>query len=440
MRDILLFLIIVGSIPFIFRRPFFGVLMWCWVSYMLPQSHTWGFMFEFPVAMLIGVTTIFAFFISNEPKKIALEKPIIWLFVFYIMVFLSWILHDKTPFINELAIKVFKVQFFTLVILAMLTSRKRIELALLVVALSIGFYGVKGGVFTIFTGGEFRVYGPSGSFFKENNAMAVTNLMVAPVFVYFSANQSDKRLKYLLLLCAVLMVVAAFGSQSRGAFLAVIACALFLLAKTNKKLISFVILLALLPAVYNFMPDNWHQRMGTIFVDEEAGEVRESSSASRLNAWRAGVNMSFSHPFSRGFNAETPSNFIIYAPDPNDFVAFHSNYIQVLGKHGWMAFISYLMVFLATWRIASKVIMMSKNVESLKWAGLLCRYLQVSLVAYLVGGAFLSLAYFDLPYHFVITIISVYVIVKKELSKIHAVDERKNYLLSRAEHDREITM
>jgi probable O-glycosylation ligase (exosortase A-associated) len=400
---------------------------------MLPHSHAWGFMYDFPVAMLIGITTIIAYFISKEPTKIALEKPIFWLFMFYVMVFFSWLLHDKTPFINELAMKVLKVQFFTLIILAMLTSRKRIELALLVVALSIGFYGIKGGVFTIVTGGAFRVYGPSGSFFQENNAMAVTNLMVAPVFVYFSAMQSDKRLKYLFLLGAVLMVVAAFGSQSRGAFLAVIACALFLLLKTNKKLVSFVILLALLPAVYSFMPDSWHERMGTIVVDEEAGEVRESSSASRLNAWRAGLNMSFSHPFSQGFNAETPSNFMIYAPNPNDFVAFHSNYIQVLGKHGWLALICYLMVFFATWRIANKIITMSKNVESLKWAGLLCRYLQVSLVAYLVGGAFLSLAYFDLPYHFVITVVSVYIIVKKELGEIHAVDERKNYLFDRAE-------
>jgi hypothetical protein len=55
------------------------------------------------------------------------------------------------------------------------------------------------------------------------------------------------------------------------------------------------------------------------------------------------------------------------------------------------------------------------------------------LVAYLVGGAFLSLAYFDLPYHFVITVVSVYIIVKKELGEIHAVDERKNYLFDRAE-------
>ncbi|MFC6669020.1 putative O-glycosylation ligase, exosortase A system-associated [Marinobacterium aestuariivivens] len=431
MRDILLLIIITGSIPLIFRRPFFGVLMWCWVSYMLPQTHTWGFMQSFPVAMVIGIATIVAFLMSREPKVIPFEKPIVWLFVFYLMMFLSWVLHDKTPFVNMLAMKVFKIQLMTLVILAMLTSRKRIELALLVVALSIGFYGIKGGVFTILTGGEFRVYGPSESFFEENNAMAVTNLMVAPIFVYFSAIQTDKRIKYLFLLCASLMVIAAFGSQSRGAFLTIIACALFLLAKSNKKLVSFVVILTLLPTVYAFMPDHWHQRMSTIFVDEEVGEVRDGSSASRLNAWRAGINMSFSHPFSQGFNAETPSNFLIYAPNPNDFVAFHSNYIQVLGKHGWLAFISYLMVFLFTWIMASKITRMTKNIESLHWAGLLCRYLQVSLVAYFVGGAFLSLAYFDLPYHFVITITAVYVIVKKEVSKLHAENKNKKWSYER---------
>jgi hypothetical protein len=83
------------------------------------------------------------------------------------------------------------------------------------------------------------------------------------------------------------------------------------------------------------------------------------------------------------------------------------------------------MVFLFTWIMSNKVIRITKDVEALKWASLLCRYLQVSLVAYIVGGAFLSLAYFDLPYHFVITITAVYVIVKKELGKIHAADESK---------------
>ncbi|MEH6648947.1 MAG: putative O-glycosylation ligase, exosortase A system-associated [Motiliproteus sp.] len=417
MRDILLFLVIIGSIPLMFRRPFIGVLVWCWISYMAPHRLTWGFMYDFPIAMLVAVFAISAYMIANEPKKIPMEPPIIWLLLFYSMMFLSWLFHDKTIVTNMLAMKVLKVQVFTLIILAMLTTRKRIELALWAVALSIGYYGIKGGVFTISTGGAYRVYGPSGSFFEENNALAITNLMAVPVFIYLSTTLKNKYLQYLTLLAALLMVLAVFGSHSRGALLAISACTFFLWTKTNRKVVSMVVMLALLPAVYNFMPDNWHERMATIFVNEQAGEERDASANSRLNAWKAGYNMSLSHVFSRGFNAETRQNFFIYAPNPNDFVAFHSNYIQVLGKHGWFAFICYLMVFVSSWHLGSKVIRETKGVESLKWAGLLCRYLQVSIVAYMVGGTFLSLAYFDLPYHFVITIVAVSQLVKKELSK-----------------------
>lgn len=389
---------------------------------MAPHRLTWGFMFDFPVAMLVAVFALAAYLISKEPRRIPMEKPIIWLILFYVMMFLSWLLHDKTAFTNLLAMKVVKVQLFTLVILAMLTTRKRIEAALWVVALSIGYFGIKGGVFTLVTGGAFRVWGPPGGFFEENNAMAVTNLMVIPIFIYLSTTLTNKYFKYLAVAGAALMAIAVFGSHSRGALLAIAACSLFLWAKSNRKVISMVVMLALLPGVYNFMPENWHQRMATIFVDEEVGDERDASANSRLNAWQAGINMSLSHPFSQGFNAETRENFMLYAPNPNDFVAFHSNYIQVLGKHGWFALICYLMVFLSTWLLGNHVVTQTKNIESLKWAGTLCRYLQVSIVAYMVGGAFLSLAYFDLPYHFVVTIVAVYMIVQNEIKQMNHQD------------------
>ena len=60
MRDILLFIILVGAIPLIFKRPFIGVLFWCWISYMAPHQLTWGFMYDYPVAQMMGIVTILA--------------------------------------------------------------------------------------------------------------------------------------------------------------------------------------------------------------------------------------------------------------------------------------------------------------------------------------------------------------------------------------------
>ena len=45
---------------------------------------------------------------------------------------------------------------------------------------------------------------------------------------------------------------------------------------------------------------------------------------------------------------------------------------------------------------------------------------QVSLVGYAVGGAFLSLTYFDLPYYIVLILVVLEVHVKKQLGEIAA--------------------
>lgn len=57
------------------------------------------------------------------------------------------------------------------------------------------------------------------------------------------------------------------------------------------------------------------------------------------------------------------------------------------------------------WRSANKIIKLTQKYKSDKWAYDLASMLQVSLVGYTTGGAFLGLAYFDLPYHIIIMIV-----------------------------------
>ena len=55
---------------------------------------------------------------------------------------------------------------------------------MLVIALSIGFYGVKGGIFTIVTGGVYRVQGPPGTFIAGNNEIGLAIAMTIPLLCY----------------------------------------------------------------------------------------------------------------------------------------------------------------------------------------------------------------------------------------------------------------
>jgi putative inorganic carbon (HCO3(-)) transporter len=50
MRDAILFLMIMGALPFAFKRPVIGIFLWTWVSLMNPHRLTYGFAYSFPFA------------------------------------------------------------------------------------------------------------------------------------------------------------------------------------------------------------------------------------------------------------------------------------------------------------------------------------------------------------------------------------------------------
>ena len=93
------------------------------------------------------------------------------------------------------------------------------------------------------------------------------------------------------------------------------------------------------------------------------------------------------------------STFAIWAPNPTDVHAAHSIYFSILADHGWPGLILYVLILGLTWRRLSKVIKLTINNKDLYAENLLARMVQVSLIAYMSGGAFLSLSYFDLPWH-----------------------------------------
>ena len=50
MRDYLIILIVLASLPIGLFRPFYGLLVYAWISYMNPHMLAWSFGRDFPVA------------------------------------------------------------------------------------------------------------------------------------------------------------------------------------------------------------------------------------------------------------------------------------------------------------------------------------------------------------------------------------------------------
>ena len=80
--------------------------------------------------------------------------------------------------------KVAKIQLMIFVTLMLMQSKERINLLVWVMTLSLAFYGVKGGIFTILHGGVYHVRGPAGSFIGGDNEMGLALVMTIPLLRY----------------------------------------------------------------------------------------------------------------------------------------------------------------------------------------------------------------------------------------------------------------
>ena len=412
MRDLVLTLFIVGMLPMIFTQPHLGVLVWSWLGYMNPHRMTWGFAYSFPFVQLVALVTIAALFVSKEPKRFPWTPiTVTWL------AFIFWMtLTTVTALDTELAWpewqRMIKTQMLVGVTLLVITNKERLNLLVWVVGLSIAFFGIKGGVFTLLTGGKYLVWGPPKSFIAGNNEIAFAILLSVPLLRYLQVHAPNKWVRRALAVGMALCLVAVAGSYSRGAFLAAGAMLIFLWLRTRRKALTGTLLAIVAAGTIVFMPAEWTDRMSTIQTYEEDG-----SAMGRINAWTFAFNLANSRPLvGGGFDTFTQELFQLYAPNPDNWVDAHSIFFEVLGEHGYPGLLLFVGMGIGVLVATSRIARRTKDREELRWARDLALMLQVSFVGYGVGGAFLGLAYFDLPYHLMAMVVLLGVIVDRELA------------------------
>ncbi|MCC7596258.1 putative O-glycosylation ligase, exosortase A system-associated [Janthinobacterium sp. FW305-129] len=412
MRDILITIIILGSLPFILKSPAIGGLMWVWVSVMNPHTQAWGFATHLPFAFIIAIATMVSLLMTREPKSLPLTpvSVLLLLFVAWMNVTAPFALLPEASWVQWN--KVMKIMLMSFVIMMVIRTRRDIVRLIWVLVGSIGYYGVKGGIFTIRSGGTERVWGPEETFIGDNNALALALIITIPLMYYLQQNTEKQRrwVRHGLSAAMLLSALAALGSYSRGALLAIAAMGLFMWLKSERKLMLGALLGAVTPLLLAFMPERWAERMDTINTYQD-----DVSAMGRLNAWRMAWNLARDRFLGGGFDVSDAAIFARYAPNPMDVHAAHSIYFQALGEHGFVGLLIYLALGFATWRTAAAIIRRTRGQPELRWAHGLATMSQASLIGFAVGGAFLSLLYFDMPYYLMAALIATRIVVEREL-------------------------
>ncbi len=413
MRDLILLLAFVAIIPYIFKRPVVGAMAYAVVSLMNPHRLSYGFTQFFPFAMYLSVITLVAVLLSREPKKIPMSPLVVVLAIFFGWMTVTTIFAQVPAAAWQDWDRFSKIILMVFITIMTVRTRKDAQMLAIVVALSIGFWGVKSGIFVIFSGGGEGLLGPRASFISDNNTLALALVTITPLLVYLVTQVDGKWLKRGVLAMAGLTALGAIGSYSRGAFLAVFMMGFFLWLKSHHKLKTGIAFLLIVPIVLLAMPEAWMGRMNTIQTYDE-----DASATGRINSWLFAINIANEFVLGGGPNVFAPHMFMLYAPEPERYFDAHSIYFQILGEQGYIGLGIFLFMFLVAWRLGSRVIGFCRGKEDLAWALMLARMCHVSIIGYMTAGAFLTLAYYDLIYYvFAILIVLDKVLIRMPLQE-----------------------
>lgn len=400
MRDIVLLIIIGWIIIQALRRPWIGVLGWTWLSIMNPHQLAWNIR-TLPIAAAIGGATLLGLFLTKDRKDYNWSREGITLMVFmaWCTITLPFSFYFDASF--EYWKRVMKIDLMILVSMVLLHSKRHVMLLAWVLVVSVGFYGVKGGAFTIATGGSYRVWGPENTYIEGNNEVALAIVMVIPLMRFLQLQMQTKWAKTTMTVCMVLMAASALGSHSRGALLAIAAMTLVLWWRSKgNKVGSALIMLVAGAVLLSLMPAEWWDRMNTIKTYDQ-----DDSANQRINAWHMAWNIAKSNFMGGGFMVVARDICAIYSPIPDDCRAAHSIYFMVLGEQGFVGLFLFLTLFSMAWFSAGRLRTRGAKQPQTRWLADLGGMCQVALAGYAVGGAFLSLTYWDMPYNIIILVV-----------------------------------
>ncbi len=395
-RDVLLMVAFLSTLPFCFFRPWVGLLVFAWIGYMNPHRLTWGPAYDFQFALVAAVVTLAGYLLTSD------RKPFIWnretllvlaLWGWFTVTTLFAVYPDAWMKWKEVS----KILLMALLAVPLLQERTRVRALLLVIALSLGFYGLKGGLFVLTTGGQWMVLGPPDTFFAANTELALVLNMSVPISLYLAREEERWWLRLILWVTFGLSILAVPFTYSRGGFLglAVVLAVLFLKARHRLMLIPAIAVG--IAAFMAFAPQQWFSRIETL----ETYELDESANL-RFMSWRVGYLIASDRPvLGGGFNVfKHRETYDAYMPEyPRAFGHdAHSIYFNMLGEHGWIGLGIFVLLVLFSFATIRRLRGLGRTDPGLQWISNYAQMIEACLIAYLVTGAFLSVAYFDLAY------------------------------------------
>jgi probable O-glycosylation ligase (exosortase A-associated) len=218
---------------------------------------------------------------------------------------------------------------------------------------------------------------------------------------FMAGTEKSRKMRLILRICFIASALVVLLTYSRGALLGIATVMVVIVVKTRHKVLAGVALVLAAMAVLSFAPAKWQQRMDNFFV----GKL-DQSAHQRLVSWKFAWNVAEAYPITGGgMQCFTPEMFARFSKEqlPGGGLSSgpHSIYFQMLGEQGFVGLGLFLTLVGACLLSLRKLRKLVRDSPPSQWVVPYANGLEGSLFAFLVSGAFLGRAYFDLFYQLV---------------------------------------
>ena len=394
------------------KRPFLWVLAYIYIDIVAPQKIGWGIIQSIPVSLIAFLAAFAGWLLldSKQGSRFTFRQVLIAA----LLVYCGWTTLGA-QFQDAAWTKwawVWKALLFALFLPLTLRTRLRLEAAALIMVLAIGTIIINGGIKTLGGGGGYGtltllVQEDSGLY--EGSILSAAAISTIPLVLWLARHGTIFRPDWMVKLFAAGLVFACLlipvGTAARTGLVCIAVLAVLVLRSSRHRLLYAGLAGVALVVAIPFLPASYVQRMGTISNHEG-----DESASTRVEVWKWTMDYAAQHPFGGGFDAYLGNSFtyktrkvsgtgsnqtVEYETVTDGQRAYHSSFFEMLGEQGypglalwlWLQLLGVWQMERIRWRFAAR----AGGRDSWQWG--LATALQQGQIVYLVGAAFVGIAF-----------------------------------------------
>ena len=397
LRTILVVAVLTVGWGFALGGPVEALCLYLWIAYFRPESWAWSDIFTtLNLSYFAGVFLVLRSVFAGVPFRLDFRGGLLIVFLIHASV-ATWMGYDPTysyPYWQLFA----KVIIVAVLMTNIIRTSAELRLVLIVITVSLGFEAGKQGWAQLILnpGARNDNFIP---FLGDNNLVAVGMAMLLPVIGALAATSSGWQKRAFQFL-SVGILYRAVSTYSRGGFLSIAAVGSLWFWRSQQKVRTLAAVALAVTLIYPVLPQEFWDRMATITAP---ADERDDSQQSRLHFWQVAVAMANDRPFLGVGHSAYPRAYNEYDWSEGQYLtnrAVHSAWFGVLAELGYPGLVMFIMLVVSSLLACRRVRNAAKRGEVTPALGAYATAFETALIAFMVGGSFVSFHYCEMLWHY----------------------------------------